>query len=359
MGRTPTTPAGERTGTGALASLPPLRPLPSVSVIIPALNEERYIVACIEAFLAQDYPHDAMELIVADGGSTDATRALVADLAARPGPRPSIRLIDNPGRTTAAGLNAGAAVAAGDILVIFGAHAKPASDFVAESVAALRATGAAAAGGPIETRGEGRLPAAIAAALSHPFGVGDARFRYATGAGEVDTVAFAAYRRECFDLVGGFDLTRDRGEDDHFNWRIRDAGGRLWLTPAIRSVYYARGDFRSLGRQYLAYGRAKGRALAEEPRSLRPRHLAPASTVVAGTVLALLGLRFTPARLMLGLGAGAYGLLAAISARQAARRSPGTPTGLTMLAFPVIHAAYGAGTFAGVWRAFRARLRAR
>lgn len=357
MNRPPATPERERTGHGALASLPPLRPLPSVSVIIPTLNEERYIVACLDSFLAQDYPHHALELIVADGGSTDATRALVSDLAARPGP--PIRLLDNPGRTTAAGLNAGAAVAAGDILVIFGAHAEAATDFITQSVAALRATGAAAAGGPIQTRGEGRLPSAIAAALSHPFGVGDARFRYATEAGPVDTVAFAAYRRECFDLLGGFDLSRERGEDDHFNWHIRKSGGRLWLTPAVRSVYYARGDFRSLARQYFSYGCAKGRALAEEPQSLRPRHLVPAATVLSGATLALLGFRFGAARVLLVLAAGAYVALTAVAARSASRRSPQAPPALVALAFPVVHAAYGCGTVLGAVRTVNARWRAR
>ena len=76
--------------------------LPFVSVVIPVYNEERYIEACLASVLGQDYPAERYEVIIADGGSTDRTRVIVESTAVR---HPMVRLIDNPGRTQAHGLN--------------------------------------------------------------------------------------------------------------------------------------------------------------------------------------------------------------------------------------------------------------
>ncbi len=330
----------------SLGQLPPLAAEPTVSVVIPALNEERYIGALLASLAAQTYPLDRLEVLVADGGSADATRAIVA--AAGAASVMAVRLIENPGRTTPHGLNAGIAAATGDVVIILGAHALVDTGFVEANVAALRETNAAAAGGPIETRGEGRMATAIASALSHPFGVGDARFRFATEPAFVDTIAFAAYRRECFDLLGGFDTDRQYAEDDFFNFRIRQAGGRLYLTPAVKSVYFARSGLRPLIRQYFAYGRAKGKAAVEEPASIRPRHLAPAAAVSLGGALVLLGAFLPVARIALFTAGGLYALLAAYSGRRAAtRRGAVRLAPLTALLFPVVHVSYGLGTLLG------------
>ncbi|MGI8927368.1 MAG: glycosyltransferase family 2 protein [Tepidiformaceae bacterium] len=339
-----------------LAWLPQLPPQPLVSIVIPAFNEGRHIDALLESLEAQTYPAESFEAIVADGGSTDGTRAIVTAAAARWSA--PLRLVDNPGRRTPEGLNAGIAAAKGDVIVILGGHSLVDPGFIVESVNALRETGACAAGGVIEARGEGRLGSAIAAALSHPFGVGDARFRYATHAGYVDTIAFAAYRRECFETLGGFDIDRQQAEDDFFNFRIRQAGGRLYLTPAVRSVYYARAGLRSLARQYFGYGRAKGRVSVEVPASIQPRHLVPAATVVAGLFLATAGTRSSFARRALFAGGAAYAALAATSARRAsARRHDPSLAPLIAVAFPVVHTSYGLGTLVGgvrtLWAARR------
>ncbi len=332
-----------------LGQLPPLSAEPTVSVVIPALNEERYIGGLLDSLAAQTYPAERIDVIVADGGSSDGTRAIVA--AAGAVTVMTVRLVENPGRTTPHGLNAGIAAATSDVVVILGAHALVDSRFVEANVGALRQTNAAAAGGPIETRGEGRVATAIAAALSHPFGVGDARFRFATEPAYVDTIAFAAYRRECFELLGGFDTDRQYAEDDFFNYRIRQAGGRLYLTPAVKSVYFARSGLRPLIRQYFAYGRAKGKAALEEPRSIRPRHLAPAAAVSLGGALAVASVFVPLARIALLLAGALYGALALYSARRAAaRRDAPQLAPLVTALFPVVHVSYGLGTLVGVVR---------
>ncbi len=322
--------------------------------MIPALNEEAFIEACLRSLIAQDFPHERLEVIVADGGSTDRTRAIIGGLATE---APfGLRVVENPQRTTPNGLNAGVAQARGDVIIILGAHSLASPTFVSASVEALRETGAAAAGGPIETRGDGLIAEAVAAALSHPFGVGDARFRFSKTPGYVDTIAFAAYRRECFDVLGGFDVTRDKAEDDFFNYCVRRAGGRLYLTPAVSSVYFARSSFRSVARQYFGYGQAKGRALMAEPGSVRPRHFAPLLAVLGGGAILLAAPWSARARLLAVAGTAGYAAAATFFGQRAtSRKGDARLWPLTAATFPILHASYGLGTLLGILRSRRPR----
>jgi succinoglycan biosynthesis protein ExoA len=336
----------ERTREGALASLPPLPERPLVSVVIPVLNEEATIGACLEAIEAQTYDHGFIEVVVADGGSTDGTRAIVAEHA-RASTLRALRLIDNPGRTTASGLNEALRVAGGEVIQRIDGHTVVPPEFIAANVRALRETGAAAVGGVVETRGRGRVGEAIALAMSHPFGVGDARFRIGGDPGPVDTVPMAAYRRACFERLGGFPEA-DKGEDDAFNFLVRQAGGVVYLDPRIRCIYYCRSTYRALAAQYFGYGRARGRALVERPRSARVRHVVPAAAVGAGGAALAAAPLSAAARWAAGGLSAAYGLLAAGAALHAAgRRRAWSLAPLTLLAFPVMHLSYGLGTLLG------------
>jgi len=328
----------------------PERPL--VSIVIPCLNEERYIVALLDSLAAQDYGPSGIEVLVSDGGSTDLTRDLVRGYSS---PFQRLELVDNPRRITVAGLNEGMRAAAGDCWIIIGAHSQVRPDFVRESVEALRRTGAACVGGPIETIGEGTAGRAIAAAMSSPFGVGNARFRYSDEEGEVDTVPFGCYHRRVWDVVGEFDETVDGADEDSYNIRLIEAGGRIVLVPTIRSSYFPRRTFKALAKQYWEYGAAKGTLLARG-RPLRPRHFAPAAMVAGGPALLAMA-RFVPAaRVLLVLLSVAYLGLGLLASKRSARRA-GAGTGLTLLATATMHATYGAGSIAGWWRE-RRRLRA-
>jgi len=317
---------------------------PLVSVVIPALNEERYIVALLNSLAQQDYGAKHIEVLVADGGSADRTRELVLGYE---GPFARLMLVDNPRRNTAAGLNAGMRVARGDCWIILGAHSEVRSDFVRSSVEALRRTGAAGVGGPLETRGEGTVGRAIAAAMSSPFGVGDAKFRYAEREEEVDTIAFGCYHRRTWEVAGEFDEDAPAGDDDEYNARIREAGGRLVLTPQIRSAYYARSSFEGLARQYWGYGLAKSRQ-AKQGVSLRPRHFVPAAMVAGGPSLLLAGLRSRLARRLLGTLGVAYVVVGGQAAWKASRKTKANPVA-TLGAMATMHVAYGAGFLWGLW----------
>lgn len=331
---------------GRLGDIPlelPARPL--VSIVIPCLNEENYIVALLDSLAAQDYGADGIEVLVSDGGSTDRTRQLVRDYRS---PFARLELVENPRKITVAGLNEGMAASRGDCWIIIGAHSKVRGDFVRESVSALQRTGAACVGGPIETIGEGTFGLAIAAAMSSPFGVGNAKFRYADEEGEVDTVPFGCYHRKVWEVVGRFDETVDGADEDSYNQRLIDAGGKIWLTPAIRSSYYPRRTFKALAKQYWEYGAAKG-TLFQRGRPLQPRHFVPTAMVFGGPGLWLIGRVSKRARLLLKLLAAVYIAGGIVMASRAASKN-GANRVLTFAAMATMHGAYGAGFAAGWWR---------
>ena len=245
---------------------------PLVSILVPVRNEELYIERCLYSLAAQDYPRHRFEVLVIDGQSDDRTPNLVSRFAAES--TLDLRFLTNPMRTTAAGLNAGLDAARGEVIVRVDGHATTAPDFLRRSVEALDETGADCVGGVIESEGESYVGRAIALAMSSRFGVGGAAFRTG-GAGSVDTVAFGAYRRDVFDRLGPFAEDIDRGEDDEFNYRLRDAGASILLVPGIHARYTVRGDLADLWRQYFGYGRAKPEVLRRHPRQTRARQLAP------------------------------------------------------------------------------------
>lgn len=321
----------------------PERPL--VSVVIPTLNEEDYIVALLDSLAAQDYGPEKIEVLVADGGSSDRTRLLVSRYES---PFAKLLLVDNPRRKATAGFNAGMRVAQGDCWIIIGAHSEVREDFVRASVEALRRTGAACVGGPIETRGRTTTGRAIAAAMSSPFGVGDAKFRYSEREEEVDTVAFGCYHRRVWEVAGEFDEEVDGGDDDEYNARVREVGGRFVLVPTIRSRYYARETLPALAKQYWEYGNAKGQQL-RQGYSLRPRHFVPSMMVAGGPSLLLAGVRSKWARRLLGLLGSAYVVIGGRAAFRVARKSDANPF-LTFAAMATMHASYGAGFLWAAWR---------
>ena len=321
----------------------PDRPL--VSIVIPCLNEERYIVPLLDSLAAQDYGPDGIEVIVADGGSTDETRALVRGYVS---PFARLDLVDNPKRITVGGLNAGMDAARGDCWIIIGAHSHVQVDFVRASVEALKRTGAACVGGPIKTIGEGAIGKAIAAAMSSPFGVGNAKFRYADEEAEVDTVPFGCYHRRVWEVVGRFDETVDGADEDSYNARLIEAGGRIVLVPTIRSSYFPRRTFKALAKQYWEYGAAKG-TLLSRGRPLQPRHFAPAAMVAGGPVLALLGLFWRRAGRLLKLLSVLYIAGGVFTGRKAAEKAGANPA-LTFCAMATMHATYGAGFIWGAWQ---------
>ncbi|HPH95351.1 MAG TPA: glycosyltransferase family 2 protein [Anaerolineaceae bacterium] len=260
-----------------------------VSIIIPCYNEEATISLLLTGLLEQTYALERLEVVIADGLSTDQTRARIAAFQTAH-PELAVQVVDNPKKNIPAALNAAMRAARGEIFVRLDAHSIPSPDYVARCVEALETEKGENVGGVWQIRpgADTWLAKSIAAAAAHPFGVGDAQYRYTTRAAEVDTVPFGAFRRSLVDRIGGFDETLLTNEDYEFNVRIRQSGGKVWLDPAIRSAYFARSTPGELARQYWRYGYWKARMLRRYPRTLRWRQGLPPLFVISLAVLLLL-----------------------------------------------------------------------
>src|SRR5438445_2255635 len=246
---------------------------PFVSIIIPVRDDAVFIERSLRAVLAQDYPHDRMEVIVADGFSEDGTRELISRISDS---HPNVRLIDNPGKIVSTGLNAALRLAKGDIIIRVDGHCEIASDYVRRCVEHLTQDEIDCVGGPLQTVGETYQARAIAAAMSSTFGVGGSAFRVGiTDSQLTDTVPFPAYWRQTIQRAGPFDEELVRNQDDEYNYRLRKLNGRILLSPDVRSRYYSRASFRKLWKQYFQYGFWKVRVMQKHPRQMRARQFLP------------------------------------------------------------------------------------
>lgn len=319
--------------------------MPLVSIIVPFYNEQATIRLLLDAIRQQTFPTQDLEVVLADGKSEDQSRETISAFQAEH-PELKIRVVENPKRIIPAGLNCALRAAQGQYIIRLDAHSVPAPDYIERCVENLEAGRAENIGGvwEIRPRGDGAIKRAIAVAAAHPFGVGDARYRYTTQAGFVDTVPFGAFRREVFDRYGVFDENLLTNEDYEYNARLRQAGGRIWLDPRIRSTYFARPDLRSLAKQYWRYGYWKWHMLRRYPKTLRWRQALPPAFVVSLIVLLVFSIFWPAARVLLAAEVLLYGLALAAGAVIPARRRRDPGLLLTVpLAIAVMHISWGAG----------------
>ena len=317
---------------------------PLVSIVIPIRNEAASIGALLETVLAQDYPADRLEVLVIDGDSSDDTRAVVGAYAARDA---RIRLLANLKRIVPTALNVAIRAARGAIICRIDGHTEVAPDYVRIGVETLRRTGADNVGGRMDAIGGGWFGDAVADATSSRFGVG-AYFHFGTEEREVDTVYLGMWPRSVFERVGLFDEELVRNQDDEFNYRLRKAGGRIVLNPAMRSWYQNRQDLAHLLTQYYQYGQWKVRVLQKHPRQMSWRHFVPPAFVAGMATLGIASSRLPAALVLLQVVGGLYlgGILAAAIWQSRRRGVAGVlATGLALIC---LHVAWGAGFLTGL-----------
>jgi glycosyltransferase involved in cell wall biosynthesis len=313
-------------------------------VVIPARNEAASIARAIEPFLAD--PSDAIvEIIVADGRSTDRTRDVVEGLAARD---PRVRLIDNPAGVTPDGLNAAIRASRGDVILRMDGHAEPEPGYVAACLRVLETSGAWSVGGAMIKTGETRPARAASAAATSAFGIGGGlRYHLATEPVDLPHVWLGCWPRWVFERVGLFDPEMIRNQDEELDRRILDAGGTIRFDPAIRAGYQSRATWAAILRQYLRYGIYRVRAVQKHPSMLRLRHLIPPALVGMLAVTAVLSLA-TPALAIVTVTLLLAWILLAVTFARRFAVGYGSTVPEVVAAYACIHLGYGVGVWVGL-----------
>jgi cellulose synthase/poly-beta-1,6-N-acetylglucosamine synthase-like glycosyltransferase len=320
---------------------------PFVSIIIPCRNEEKFIGKCLDSIIAQDYLKDKLEVLVVDGMSDDGTRAIVEGYTDR---YSFVKLVNNPKKITPSALNLGIRCAKGEVIVRMDAHAEYPQTYISTCIDYLDRTGADVVGGPVIT-----LPGAdtliansIALATSHPFGVGNSKFRTSKQNGYVDTVPFGAYRRDVFKEVGLFDECLVRNQDNELSSRIIDSGGKIYLTPELTAYYYNQSTISGLLKQALRTGMWNIVTIKIKPAAFRWRHFIPFLFVTALLVLGLFSMFYSPMQFTFIALVGLYGGAAVVGAIQIGLKRGMKYMWILPVVFLFYHVFYGLGTWLGV-----------
>jgi succinoglycan biosynthesis protein ExoA len=315
---------------------------PLAAVIIPTLNEEAHIAALLHRLLRQTSDRVA-EIIVADGGSRDNTREIVAAVARE---EPRVRLVDNPRRIQSAAFNTGAAAAdpRADVLVRIDAHAEYPDDFVAQLLDALAASGGESVVVRMVSVGKSCFQRGVAAVSNSVFGTGGAAHRVGGTSRFIDHGHHAAFDRRAFSTIGGYDEAFVANEDAEFDVRLRAKGGRIWFASEVAMIYYPRATARSLARQYYNYGRGRAQTMRKHGERPRLRQLLPPAMVTAVVVSLSLAIVYPialalPSAYLAAIVAAA--LLLAVRARDWCVLS-------AVIALPIIHFVWAAGLMGGL-----------
>jgi glycosyltransferase involved in cell wall biosynthesis len=258
---------------------------PAVSVIIPVLNEERFLKQSVQAILNQNYSGQ-LEIILALGPSKDQTNFIAQELAKDQ----RIKLVENPSGRTASALNKAIKNSNFDIIVRLDGHAIVDSNYIKNAVKTLVESGADNVGGLMKAEGTNAFEKSVAAAMTSKFGVGNAPFHVGGKSGEVDTVYLGTFRKSALERVGYFDESFIRAQDWEMNYRIRKTGGRIWFNPELVVSYRPRKNLLQLAKQYFEYGQWRKQVTKTYPETVSMRYLAPPITVsglIAGFIMVL------------------------------------------------------------------------
>jgi succinoglycan biosynthesis protein ExoA len=330
-----------------------------VTVVVACRNENSAVRELLDSLMGQDRTNLVLDVVIADGMSTDGTRLLLDEFA-----RTYFwcTVIDNPGQIVSIGLNRAILLARGEFIVRMDAHTIYEPEYVVRCISVLQASGASNVGGPQRSRARGYWPRAIDAGFHSPFASGGARFRDDKYSGAVDTVPYGCWRRDFLIGIGLFDETLVRNQDDELNLRIRLAGGIAWQDPSIVSWYSPRSTLGGLSRQYFQYGFWRVAVLRKHPGKGSLRHFVPGAAALLGLGLVLLialGMeRAAAATVMFVLGF-LYLVLSLYATLRSAGRAGWDLLPALPITFAVYQSAYAAGFCAGLvyWVICRGRNR--
>jgi len=281
-------------------------PKREISVILPVLNEEKYLEDAVKAILAQQYD-GKLEVILAIGPSHDKALEIAQRLHVND---PRVVIVENPTGRTAAGLNLAIARSQYGIIVRVDGHSNIPNNYCQLISEILESTGAVNVGGVMAAEGQTLFERSVARAMRSPLGVGASRFHTGGGAGEVDTVYLGAFRKEALLAAGGFDERFTRAQDWELNFRLRQTGGVVYFDPRLIVTYRPRSTIKALAKQYFEYGRWRRVVSRRHQGTINYRYLAPPFTVAATALSLLLGWLVSPVLLIPALVYAVFILIA-------------------------------------------------
>jgi len=312
----------------------PGSPLPSVSVILPVLNEELHLESAVHSILSQDY-RGTFEVILAIGPSRDRTLEIAERLTTSDS---RVVIVESPTGRTAAGLNLALKKSSNPVVIRVDGHAQIPQNYISLAVEILIATGAVNVGGVMAAVGKSRFERAVAGAMRSPFGVGASRFHTGGVAGEVDTVYLGAFRREALLAIGGFDERFTRAQDWELNFRLRENGGTVYFDPRLQVIYRPRPNLSALAKQYFEYGRWRRVVSRRHAGTINYRYLAPPVALAGFTSSILLGAFIHPIFFIPAAIYSLFSIFAAVKIAQTVREIL-----ILLLVIPTMHFAWGAG----------------
>ena len=271
---------------------------PGVSVVLPILNEERFLQHAIEAILEQQYPGE-FEVILALGPSKDRTNSIAEELRAKDS---RVVLVNSPTGRTAAGLNLAIQKARFDIICRIDGHAEISPTYIRDAVTIMEETGAVNVGGIMAAVGKTPFEGAVATAMRSPLGVGGARFHIGGKAGPEDTVYLGVFKKSALLNVGLYDERFTRAQDWELNYRLRQSGGVIWFDPRLVVTYRPRPTLKALAKQYFEYGRWRHAVVRTHRGTANYRYLAPPLATAAIAISLIAGVLVHPLFFIPALG---------------------------------------------------------
>lgn len=325
-----------------------------VAIIIPTLNEERFISRCLNSIIKQTYEFEKMDVMIIDGGSKDNTKDIVAEYQKS---HQNIRFIENKKKIQSVAFNIGIKNSIAPYIIRLDAHAEYDSEYIYLCIKNLKDD---------KKRGNvgGRcniLPfnqsvwAQTNAILNHSrFGIGGAAFRVSKEAHNTDSVPFGAFPRKIIEKIGGMREDLPRGEDNEYNSRIRKAGYKIFFDPNIISSYFARPTLGASCKQMYANGNSIGYLYYIDREAIGIRHLVPLLFVVSGLFSIIISVLWSPFCYVFCGGLALYLIADAIASIMGAKDNVKCTLPLFILFF-CVHVSYGMGTIAGLIKGLKTK----
>lgn len=325
-----------------------------VAIVIPTLNEERFISRCLNSIIKQTYEFEKMDVMIIDGGSNDKTKDIVAKYQKS---HQNIRFIENKKKIQSVAFNIGFKKSTAPYIIRLDAHAEYDSKYISLCIENLKQD---------EKRGNvgGRcniLPfnqsiwAQTNAILNHSrFGIGGAAFRVSNEAHNTDSVPFGAFPRKIIEKIGGMREDLPRGEDNEYNSRIRKAGYKIFFDPNIISSYFARPTLGASCKQMYANGNSIGYLCYIDREAIGIRHLVPLLFVVSGLFSIIISVLWSPFCYVFCGGLALYLIADAIASIMGAKDNVKCTLPLFILFF-CVHVSYGMGTIAGLIKGLKTK----